>query len=115
MARKRATSRASAAASRNALLEGPEPLDSDTAAVRATGRIQRLYFDAAGCYIRLAPAPVPSPRDGYFQLQKSHANYSALVSLLLLAVSQGYAVTLRTSGDIVPTEHAVVIYAVIDF
>jgi hypothetical protein len=113
MARKRTAS--SATATRNRSISGPEPLDSDTAAVRATGRIQRLYFDAAGCYIRLNPAPAPSPLDGYFQLQKGHANYSALVSLILLAVSQGYSITLRTSGDITPTAHAMVIYAVIDF
>jgi len=100
---------------RDFALTGPESLDSDILAVRASGRIQRLYFDAAGCYVRLTPAPSPSPRDGYFQLQLSHENYSAVVSLLLLAVSQGYSITLRTRSDITPSEPAMIIYAVIDF
>jgi len=85
-------------------------------AVRATGRVSRIYATSLGTYIRLANIPQEStPQSGYFLLNQSHPNYNALYSLALLAAVNRYDLQIRTANEIVPTEAAEVSYMVVDW
>ena len=55
------------------------------------------------------------PKDGYFQLDQTHPNYNALYSLALLAAVNKYTLTIRTEGDITPSEPALVFYMWVDW
>ncbi len=83
-------------------------------AVRATGRVIRLYPNESGCYIRLDYQGVKPLRD-YFFLEKSFGNYNSLYSLAVVAAVNGYNLQIRTREDITPTEHAKVVYMVVDW
>jgi hypothetical protein len=84
-----------------------------------TGRVTRLYVteDESGgvAFIRLQVPADEQPKDGYFQLNQSHPNYNALYSLALSAAINRYLLTIRTSGDVTPTEYAEVRYMVVDW
>ena len=87
-------------------------------AVRVTGKVNRLYVDVNGCYIRLdGLPPEDTPKDGYFQLKKSHQNYDALYSLALTAAANRLDLTVRIVGDdIKPTgAYPDVNYMIIDW
>ena len=83
-------------------------------AIRTTGHINRLYPDGGGCYVRLSNADAV-PKDGLFQLDLKHPNYNAIYSLLLLAATNGYPVSIRTSGEITPATVAVISYITVDW
>ncbi len=85
---------------------------------RATGKVTRLFPDRTDCYIRLdftPPSGEPKPKDDYFRLEKSHANYNSLYSLAVVAAVNGYNLQIRTSGEIVAAEYPTVAYMVVDW
>ena len=82
-------------------------------AVRATGRVVRIYATRGHTYIRLDAGP--KPQDGYFRLDQTHSNYNALYSLALSAAINRDRLQIRTSAEIVPTEYAAVAYMVVDW
>jgi hypothetical protein len=85
-------------------------------AIRADGKVARLYPTKGYTYIRLAlAAGVAAPEDGYFKLDQTHPNYNALYSLALLAAVNRYTLTIRTESDITPSEYAVVRYMWVDW
>ena len=85
-------------------------------AIRATGKITRLYTDSEGCYFRITQAPSqPSPKDGYYQLKLTHLNYASLYAFLLSCIAWGQQIEVRVENDIKASEHAIVAYLVADF
>ena len=82
---------------------------------RVNGMVERIYPSEGGTYIRLDIPAAERPKDGYFRLDTSHANYNALYSLALVAAVNRYRLTIRTKNDITPTEHAEVAYMVVDW
>jgi hypothetical protein len=84
--------------------------------VRATGRVSRIYATEGITYFRLADIPPElTPQDGYFGLEQTHPNYNALYSLGLVAAVNRYNLSIRTHGEITPTETARVGYMVVDW
>lgn len=83
-------------------------------AVRVTDKVVRLYPNKYGCYIRLKN-PAHKPKDGYFKLEKSHANYETLLSIATMAAMSRKKLTIRTTQDIVSTRHAEISYLVLDW
>lgn len=83
-------------------------------AIRATGKVSRIYSTAGRTYIRLSGIPV-APKYGYFRLDMSHSNYNALYSLVIVAAVNGYDLQIRTTADIDPGVIAVVQYMVLDW
>ena len=84
------------------------------------GRVTRLYVTRSSSnqgitFIRLGIPTSDQPKDGYFQLNQSHANYNALYSLALSAAINGYKLRIRTESDITPTEYATVRYMTVDW
>ena len=84
-------------------------------AIRAVGRVQRIYTTSGTAYVRLDVPAELRPLDGYFALRQSHTNYNALYSLALVAAVNGYDLQIRTQVDISPTEYADVRYMVVDW
>lgn len=85
-------------------------------AIRAEGRVARIYATRGRTYIRLAlPTGTVEPQDGYFMLDRAHNNYEAIYSLALSSAINGYALSIRTVRDITPSEYAEVEYAVVDW
>ena len=82
-------------------------------AIRATGKVTRIYATNGQVYIRLDAEP--KPKDGYFQLEQSHSNYNALYSLALSAANNGDRLQIRTTSEITPSSHGVVAYMVVDW
>ena len=82
-------------------------------AVRATGKVQRLYVNSGNVYIRIDGTP--KPLSGYFRLRQSRDNYNALYSLALSAAVNGERLQIRTTTDISPTRYGVVQYMVVDY
>jgi hypothetical protein len=83
---------------------------------RATGRISRIYATEDITYFRLDDIPPEvTPQDGYFRLEQTHSNYNALYSLGLVAAVNRYNLSIRTYGEITPTETARVWYMVVDW
>lgn len=85
-------------------------------AVSATGRVRRIYTHENECYIRLEGTPSSqTPKDGYFKLLMSHRNYNALYSLAVVAAVNRYMLRIRTTSTITSTQHAEVVYMVVDW
>ena len=82
---------------------------------RATGAVTRLYVTEGRTYIRLQIPQAEQPKDGYFELMKSHDNYDALYSLALSAAVKGVPLQVRTAGEITPTDYPNVQYLVVDW
>ena len=83
-------------------------------AIRATGKVSRIYSTTGRTYIRLSGIPI-APKYNYFELPMSHSNYNALDSLALVAAVNGYNLQIRTTSDIDPNVIAVVAYMVVDW
>lgn len=84
---------------------------------RFTSTVSQLYVNSGHCYISLKGIADP-PKDGLFDLPKSHTNYNALYALALTAAVQGYQLQLRTFGEVeaVPdTEYPRVSYLVVEW
>ena len=58
-----------------------------------------MYVNDGHCYIGLKGIADP-PKDGLFDLRKSHANYNSLYALVLTAAVQGYQLEIRTIGEV---------------
>jgi hypothetical protein len=84
-------------------------------AIRAIGRVLRIYTSKGVTYIRLDVPTSLQPKDGYFALRQAHINYNALYSLALAAAVNGYDLQIRTEQEITPTEYADVWYMVVDW
>lgn len=84
-------------------------------AIRATGKVTRLYVRRDKTNIRLEIPVSAQPLENYFSLELTNPNYNALYSLALSAAVNGYPLQIRTVGDIKPTETAVVEYMVVDW
>ena len=86
-------------------------------AVRATGKITRLYTNRHGTFVRLDIPPETAPKEEYFKLSKDHANYSGLYSLALAAAANRWSITVRIEGDgqIDPNQDAYVSYFNVDW
>jgi hypothetical protein len=82
--------------------------------VRARGKVARTSVDDEGAFIKLEKPDV-EPKDGYFRLNQSDANYHAMYSLALAAAINRYVLQIRTKGDISPFRHAEVSYLVVDW
>jgi hypothetical protein len=82
--------------------------------VRATGKVARIYADGDGAFIKLEKPDV-EPKDGYFRLNQSTANYHAMYSLALAAAINRYTLQIRTVSAISPFQHAEVAYLVVDW
>jgi hypothetical protein len=54
-------------------------------AVRAKGKVSRLYVRAEATNIRLEIPQEEQPLENYFKLETTHPNYNALYSLALSA------------------------------
>lgn len=80
----------------------------------ARGKITRIYPDPIQCYIQL-DTQNPRPKDGYYKLLLSHANYNAIYSLCLSAAINDMEVKIRAESDIISSEHAEVNYATVDY
>jgi len=78
------------------------------------GKVKRLYPDANGCYIKLQYTG-DKPKDEYFRLLKTHANYNSLYSLAVASAINGYELHIRTANEIVSTQHGEVVYMVVDW
>ena len=84
-------------------------------AYRVTSEVVRIYPADSECvYIRLKD-PSHTPKDGYFELKTDHPNFKALYVLALVAAANRQKLQIRTVGDIVSTEHAEVLYMVLDW
>ena len=55
------------------------------------------------------------PKDGYFQVSQSHANYKETYSLLLAAAINRLTVGVKTSKTVKTTEYADVEYVWVDW
>ena len=81
-------------------------------ATSATGKVNRLYTDRQRCFIRLdynsstTGQSTPVPANGYFQLQRSHENYSSLYSLALAAAVNDLELTVRVVGNAIVANQA---------
>lgn len=85
-------------------------------AIRAEGRVARIYATGGRTFIRLAlPSGTVEPKDGYFMLDRAHSNYEAIYSLALSSAINGYVLSIRTVRDITPSEEAEVQYVVVDW
>jgi hypothetical protein len=85
-------------------------------AIQAEGRVTRIFATRGHTYIRLAlPSGTVRPKNGYFRLEREHDNYQAIYSLALSCAINGYVLSIRTVRDITKTEHAEVVYAVVDW
>ncbi len=82
---------------------------------RATGRVSRLSVRSHTTFIRLDTDLEEGPKDGYFELKLDNKNYNALYSLALAAAVNQLPLTIRTVGEIVTNETAVVQYMNIDW
>ena len=80
----------------------------------ATGKVKRIYPYNDGCYVKLEYTG-DKPKDGYFHLEKSHGNYNSLYSLAVVAAVNGYKLKIRASGNIVSSQHAQVVYMMINW
>jgi hypothetical protein len=84
----------------------------------ATGTVRRIYARAEGTFIWLKDftygGPPGANGEGYFRLLRSHPNYNALYSLLLVAATNKHPLRIRTEKDISPSEDAEVNYLVVD-
>ena len=83
-------------------------------AVNATGKVNQLYPNEGGCYIRLIYEG-DKPLDELFHLSKTHGNYNSLYSLAVVAAVNGYDLNIRTVSDIVSTQHGQVQYMVVNW
>ena len=79
----------------------------------AKGNVTRIYPDQSGCYIRLNDS-TNVPKDGYFRLHLNHPNYNALFSLTVAALTNGLPLSIVTEKEIHKSEHATVVYMVLD-
>lgn len=68
-------------------------------AIRATGKITRLYANRHGTFIQLDVDPANAPKDTYFRLQSEHSNYNGIYSLALAAAANRWPITIRIEGD----------------
>ena len=84
-------------------------------AIRATGKVTRLYVRAERTNVRLEIPLDEQPQENYFGLELTHPNYNSLYSLALSAAINGYALTIRTTAEISPDEPASVEYMVVDW
>jgi len=84
-------------------------------AIRASGKVRRLYVRRERTDITLEIPADEQPKDDYFTLELTHPNYNALYSLALSAAVNGYALLIRTTAEIVPGEPASVEYMVVDW
>lgn len=75
-------------------------------AVRAKGKVSRLYVRAEATNIRLEIPQEEQPLENYFKLETTHPNYNALYSLALSAAVNGYVLQIRTAAEITPNEAA---------
>ena len=82
-------------------------------AIRAKGRVTRIYATGGRTYIRLDAGP--KPKYGYFRLDQTHTNYNALYSLALSAAINRNRLQIRTKSNITASEIAVVGYMVVDW
>jgi hypothetical protein len=82
---------------------------------RASGAVTRLYVSKDVTHIRLQIPEAEQPKDNYFHLRQSHSNYNALYSLALSAAINGYTLSIRTVGEISPTQDANVHYMYVDW
>lgn len=82
---------------------------------RARGKVTRLYVRSERTNIRLEIPANEQPLESYFSLELTHPNYNALYSLALSAAVNGYALLIRTTGEITSTAAANVEYMVIDW
>lgn len=86
-------------------------------AVRATGKITRLYANRHGTFIQLDIDPANAPKGEYFRLQSEHTNYNGLYSLALAAAANRWPLTIRIKGEdeIDPNLEANIDYLVVDW
>ena len=83
-------------------------------AVSAKGKVKRIYPYKNGCYIRIDYSGV-KPKNGYFHLSINHGNYNSLYSLAMASAVKGYKLSIRNQNHINPSQHAEVVYMVVDF
>ena len=85
-------------------------------ALYVTGTISRLYVSAEGCYITLSGmSPSVTPKEGYFLLKLTHANYAALYSLILSAAINRYKIGIRTLKTISTSSYPEITYILVDW
>jgi len=84
-------------------------------AMRATGKVIRLFTHSRASFIRLDIPLETGPKNGYFVLKLDNKNYNALYSLVLAAAANRWPLTIRTAADIVPAETAEILYLVVDW
>ena len=87
-------------------------------AFRFYGEVARLFVASSGCYIRLqnvTPEDAELPKDEYFLLPLSHANYSALYSLALFASAGRHRLSIRSVTDAASSSYAEISYMVLDW
>ncbi len=84
-------------------------------AMRATGKVIRLFPHSRTTFIRLDIEPEAGPKNGYFELKLDNKNYNALYSLALAAAANRWPLTIRTVAEIVPEETAEIQYMVVDW
>ena len=82
---------------------------------RATGKIIRISARSHTTFIRLDIDPKDWPNGGYFELRLENGNYNGLYSLALAAAVNRWPLTIRTEGEIVAANEAVVQYMVVDW
>lgn len=80
---------------------------------RATGRISRMNPRSHTTFIRLDIDPKDAPKNGYFELRLDNKNYNALYSLALAAAVNRWPIAIRTEGEIVSGNEAVIQYMVV--
>ena len=82
----------------------------------ARGKVSRIYADSSFTHIGLAGiAPEITPRDGYFRLDRTHSNYIALYSLIVVAAVNRYPITIRTEAEIAKLNYSDIGDILIDY
>lgn len=80
----------------------------------ARGRVNRIYSNKGGSYIRLTDSSHTLPKDDYFWLPLSHPNYQSVLACCMAGQINKMSVQIRTEADITPAEHADVQYVTLD-
>ena len=79
----------------------------------AKGKVSRLSAHTDATYIQLDTELPDGPKNGYFELKLDNQNYKALYSLALAAAVNRLTLSIRTVGEITPTDWAIVDYMLI--
>lgn len=68
-------------------------------AVRTSGKVVQVTVDREGTFLRLDNPPEDGPKDNRWLLENGHANYNALLSLVIAAAAGRWTVTIRVAGE----------------